>query len=156
MLPTRARGTCRAPVATLAAARDKQPAWGPGRVDTFNPYKLLLEFPAGSRVPDAELVGTADFPAIFNQRPREGMRLHWDGNNDSLAERNLSAAVGAGVTPDSVDHESIERDAAWLMDLKAAAEPLPPRPGRGRARQGDLHAGLRRLPRLARRPRLPL
>ena len=107
---------------------DKQPAWGPGRVDTFNPYKLLLELPAGSRVPDAELVGTADFPAIFNQRPREGMKLHWDGDNDSLAERNLSAAVGAGVTPNSVDHAAIERNAAWLMDLKPPPSPYHPDP----------------------------
>ena len=105
---------------------ENQPAWGPGRVDTFNPYKLLLELPPGSRVPDAELVGTADFPAIFNQRPREGMKLHWDGDNNSLAERNLSAAVGAGVTPDSVDIASIERNAAWLLDLKPPPVPIAP------------------------------
>ena len=107
---------------------ESQPPWGPGRVDTFNPYKLLLELPPGSRVPDAELVGTADFPAIFDQRPREGMKLHWDGNNDSLDERNLSAAVGAGVTPDSVDIASIKRDAAWLMDLKPPPSPYRPDP----------------------------
>ena len=127
---------------------DKQPAWGPGRVDTFNPYKLLLELPAGSRVPDAELVGTADFPAIFNQRPREGMKLHWDGDNDSLAERNLSAAVGAGVTPDSVDHASIERDAAWLMDLKPPPSPYHPDPAaveRGKAIYMQACAALPRL-----------
>ena len=107
---------------------DKQPAWGPGRVDTFNPYKLLLELPAGSRVPDAELVGTADFPAIFDQQPREGMKLHWDGDNDLLAERNLSAAVGAGVTPDLVDIPSIERNATWLMGLKPPPSPHHPDP----------------------------
>ena len=105
-----------------------QPPWGPGRVDTFNPYKLLLQLPPGSRVPDAELVGTADFPAIFNQRPRKTMSLHWDGNNDSLDERNLSAAVGAGVTPETVDHGSIERSAAWLMDLKPPTSPYRPDP----------------------------
>ncbi len=103
-----------------------QPAWGPGRVDTFNPYKLLLEFGPGARIPDAELVGTADFPAVFDQRPREGMQLHWDGNNNSLAERNLSAALGAGVTPTTVDHASIERDAAWLLDLKPPPSPYHP------------------------------
>ena len=44
--------------------------------------------------------GASDFPSIFNQKPRgdQKMELHWDGNNSSLAERNLSAAVGAGVT----------------------------------------------------------
>jgi hypothetical protein len=122
--------------ARLKPLLDKQPDWGPGRVDTFNPYKLLLELPAGSRVPDAELVGTADFPAIFDQGPREGMKLHWDGDNDSLAERNLSAAVGAGVTPDSVDVPSIERDAAWLKGLKPPPSPHHPDPAaveRGKA-----------------------
>jgi mono/diheme cytochrome c family protein len=106
----------------------QQPSWGPGRVDTFNPYKLLLELPAGSRVPDAERVGTSDFPAIFDQRPRQGMQLHWDGDNDSLAERNLSAAIGAGVTPQSADHAAIERNADWLMDLKPPPSPYRPDP----------------------------
>jgi mono/diheme cytochrome c family protein len=112
----------------LGPLLDAQPAWGPGRVDTFNPYKLLLQLPPGSHVPDAELVGTTEFPAIFDQRPREGMQLHWDGNNNSLAERNLSAAIGAGVTAASVDHPAIDRDAAWLMDLKPPASPYHPDP----------------------------
>jgi len=112
-----------------------QPPWGPGRVDTFNPYKLLLEFGPGARIPDSELVGVADFPAIFDQRPREGMQLHWDGNNNSLAERNLSAALGAGVTPTTVDHASIERDAAWLLDLKPP--PSPYRPDGAAAARGE-------------------
>ena len=115
---------------------ESQPPWGPGRVDTFNPYKLQLELPAGSRIPDAELVGTADFPAVFDQRPREGMKLHWDGDNNSLAERNLSAAIGAGVTPNSVDIPAIERNAAWLLDLKPPPSPHRPDPAaveRGKA-----------------------
>jgi hypothetical protein len=96
-----------------------QPAWGPGRVDTFNPYKLLFK---GDRLQDlvpGERIGTADFPAVFLQGPRRGMQLHWDGNNPSLEERNLSAALGAGVTPETVDHDSIGRVSRWLLDLKA-------------------------------------
>ncbi|HVN02360.1 MAG TPA: c-type cytochrome [Caulobacteraceae bacterium] len=112
----------------LAPLLEAQPPWGPGRVDTFNPYKLLLQLPPGSRIPDAELVGASDFPSIFDQRPREGMQLHWDGNNDSLAERNLSAAIGAGVTPETVDHASIERDASWLLDLRPPPSPYHPDP----------------------------
>jgi hypothetical protein len=30
---------------------------------------------------------------------RRGLWLHWDGNNDSVDERNKSAAIGAGATP---------------------------------------------------------
>jgi hypothetical protein len=113
----------------------RQSPWGPGRVDTFNPYKLVqAHWPLSSLEP-AEQVGTADFPSIFNQRPREGMHLHWDGNNTSLAERNLSAAIGAGVTPDSVDFETIDRIAGWLLDLRPPPSPYRPDAaavGRGR------------------------
>jgi hypothetical protein len=102
---------------------EKQPPWGPGRVDTFNPYKRIqANMPLNSLLP-GELIGTADFPSIFLQGPREGMHLHWDGNNTSLAERNLSAAIGAGVTPESVDHAAIDRVADWLKSLQPPPSP---------------------------------
>lgn len=99
-----------------ADARTRQ---GPGRVDTFNPYKALL----GIDMSHDHASGAADLPPVFAQRRRIGMALHWDGNNDSLAERNLSAAIGAGATPDSLDHEGMRRVADWLLDL-----PPPPFP----------------------------
>jgi hypothetical protein len=105
---------------------EQQSPWGPGRVDTFNPYKLIqANFSFSSLQPD-ERIGTADFPAIFDQRPREGMHLHWDGDNTSLAERNLSAAMGAGVTPQTVDFETIDRVADWLLDLHPPPSPYHP------------------------------
>lgn len=109
--------------ARLLPLLERQPSWGPGRVDTFNPYKMIQFDMRIDELSEAELVGTSDFPSIFLQAPREGMQLHWDGNNPSLAERNLSAAIGAGVTPETVDHPAIERVAAWLQDL-----PPPPSP----------------------------
>ena len=97
-----------------------QPDWGPGRVDTFNPYKALqFNFPI-DRLDESELIGISDYPPIWHQRPREGLQLHWDGNNTSVDERNLSAALGAGVTPNTVDLDGIKRVADWLWDL------LPP------------------------------
>jgi len=114
--------------ASLLPLMDMQPSWGPGRVDTFNPYKLLQFGVEASALTPQERIGVADLPAVFDQRPREGMNLHWDGNNASLAERNLSAAVGAGVTVESVDHEAIERVADWLGDLKPPASPHKPDP----------------------------
>jgi mono/diheme cytochrome c family protein len=105
---------------------DKQPPWGPGRVDTFNPYKLIQADIALATLQESELIGTADFPSIFNQGPRQGMHLHWDGNNTSLAERNLSAAIGAGVTPDSVDFPAIGRVAEWLKTLRPPPGPYRP------------------------------
>jgi hypothetical protein len=86
-----------------------EPTAGPGRVDTFNPYKLrLFGFP-----PDGT-IGTVDFPSIWNQRPREGMHLHWDGDNTSVFERNISASMGAGATPVSIDLPRMQRVARWL------------------------------------------
>jgi len=114
----------------------EQPAWGPGRVDTFNPYKLQqMGMMLGALAPE-ERIGAADFPSIFHQKPRDGMQLHWDGNNTSLAERNLSAALGAGVTPDTVDHGAIRRVADWLGDLQPPPSPhkvAPDAAERGRA-----------------------
>jgi hypothetical protein len=83
--------------------------WGPGRVDTFNPYKALqFNWPLAA-LPREELNAPSDYPALWNQAPRDGMDLHWDGNNASLAERNLSASLGAGVTPVTIDHPAVDR-----------------------------------------------
>lgn len=115
--------------ARLESLLSRQPDWGPGRVDTFNPYKAVqMKIPASTLTP-AEVIGAADFPAVFEQGPREGMHLHWDGNNTSLAERNLSAALGAGVTPETVDHAAIKRVADWLLTLKPPASPNRPDAG---------------------------
>ena len=99
--------------------------WGPGRVDTFNPYKLIHFNVSADCLKAEERTGFADFPSVFLQRPRgdKMMNLHWDGNNASLKERNLSAALGAGVTPESVRHRSIERVAEWLEDLRPPPSP---------------------------------
>jgi hypothetical protein len=115
---------------------DLQPAWGPGRVDTFNPYKLIQFGLGADNLTPAELIGVADLPAVFEQGPRRDMNLHWDGNNTSLKERNLSAAIGAGVTPKSVDHMAIGLVADWLLTLKAPPSPNAPDPdmiARGKA-----------------------
>src|SRR5262249_37390777 len=106
---------------------DRQHNWGPGRVDTFNPYKAIqFHFPMdASHISDAELNASADFPSIWQQRPREGMHLHWDGNNTSVDERNWSAALGAGVTPVTVDVAAIRRVRNWIWDRPAPPFPVP-------------------------------
>jgi hypothetical protein len=102
----------------------KEPEWGPGRVDTFNPLKAYFNFPA-DKLSKEESIGTTDFPSIWNQGQRETlkMNLHWDGNNVSLEERNRSAAMGTGITPPTGDRPSLKRVADWLRDL--AAPPFP-------------------------------
>jgi hypothetical protein len=90
-------------------------SWGPGRVDTFDPPKALLGFPM-EKASEREKVGNADFPAVWNQKWKEGMQLHWDGNNTRVDERNLSAGFGTGATPTTLDKEKILRTAAFLWD----------------------------------------
>jgi hypothetical protein len=52
---------------------DRQPdAWGPGRVDTFNPYKAVqFNFPM-EKLPDQEIIGVSDLPSIWQQRKKKG------------------------------------------------------------------------------------
>lgn len=112
-------------VASKLGFLDRQPEWGPGRVDTFSPYKALqFNFPM-DQLDASEIVGTVDLPSIWLQRPREGMQLHWDGNNSSVEERNKSAALGAGVTPTSIDIPRIKRIEDWLLDFPPPDYPYP-------------------------------
>ena len=98
--------------------------WGPGRVDTFNPYKAVQFNWNLAALPASELIGAADLPSLWNQNPRGHMHLHWDGNNDSLEERNLSAALGAGVTPVTADYRALQRIRDWIAVLPAPRYPL--------------------------------
>ncbi|HZT28958.1 MAG TPA: c-type cytochrome [Bryobacteraceae bacterium] len=117
----------------LISFMDSRPDWGPGRVDTFNPYKTVqFRFPMDH---DAT-IGTTDLPSIWNQKPREGMQLHWDGNNTSLEERNKSAALGGGVTPVSVDLAAMKRIEDWLRD-ELQPPPYPYAVDDNLARQGE-------------------
>jgi mono/diheme cytochrome c family protein len=98
---------------------DARPPQGPGRVDTFNPYKVMFGFDMSAD----STVGTVDLPSLWNQRVRRGMWLHWDGNNDLVEERNKSAAIGAGATPDSLVLPALARVEEWILDLKPPAYP---------------------------------
>lgn len=95
--------------------------WGPGRVDTFNTPKPLLGFRMDN-APEREVPGNTDFPSIWNQKARKGMSLHWDGNNCSVDERNLSAGFGTGATPATIDKDKVLRVADWLWET---AQPPP-------------------------------
>ena len=98
----------------------QMPPFGSGRVDTFNPYKaMVFGFPYDGTI------GTADFPSIWNQRPRVGMHLHWDGDNQSVFERNISASLGAGATPASLDMPRMLRVAYWIGSPDPRAQPSP-------------------------------
>jgi mono/diheme cytochrome c family protein len=103
------------------AVLSKQPRFGPGRVDTFGAYKIHF----GMDLTNDDSIGTADLPSLWNQRQRQGLWLHWDGNNDRVQERNISAALGAGATEDSLDQPSLDRIANWIFDFRPPLQ-FPP------------------------------
>jgi len=102
------------------AWEDSRPPQGRGRVDTFNPTKFNV-----FHMPDDGSIGTVDLPQIWNQRPRESLYLHWDGNNNNLHERNYAAAMAVGATPQSVISASFQQVTDFLLDLQPPAFPFP-------------------------------
>ena len=96
-----------------------RPEQGPGRTDTFNPTKMVV-----FGFPDDSSIGTVDLPQIWNQKPRESMYLHWDGNNNDIHERNYAAAMAVGATPQSVLPTSFKRVTDWLLQHRAPAWPF--------------------------------
>ncbi|MBN8928858.1 MAG: hypothetical protein BGO51_11175 [Rhodospirillales bacterium 69-11] len=92
---------------------DYEVAGGPGRFDTFGPLKALLNWPQ-ELLPARETTGIVDFPSLWLQGARAGMHLHWDGNNDSVEERNRSAGFGTGAVPPLADDASLAETASWL------------------------------------------
>ena len=99
--------------------------FGYGRVDTFDPYKLnqlVSNYPNG--IPEAEAIGTADFPSIWGRKMRQGLALNWDGNSPGGAhDRDVGAAFGAGATRESIDTHAIDRVNDFLLTLTAPAYP---------------------------------
>jgi mono/diheme cytochrome c family protein len=106
---------------------ERQIAYGPGRVDTFTPYKALRFNISADRLAEDELRGITDFPPVWQQGPREGMKLHWDGNNTSIDERNKSAAL-ALVAPTTINFPSVFRVRDWLLEVPPPRYPYPINP----------------------------
>ena len=100
--------------------QELRPEQGRGRTDTFNPTKINV-----FHMPDDGTIGTVDLPQVWNQKPREGMYLHWDGNNNNINERNYAAAMAIGATPQSVIQTSFKRVTDFLLTLQPPSYPFP-------------------------------
>jgi mono/diheme cytochrome c family protein len=98
---------------------DRNPDWGPGRIDPFNPVKFGI-----LRQPVDETIGNADMIPIWNMRMRQGMSLHWDGLTSSLHESVISSAIGDGASRKSVALDNLQRIEQWLIDLPPAPYPF--------------------------------
>jgi mono/diheme cytochrome c family protein len=97
---------------------ESEPAFGPGRFDTFSPAKALMNWPRDG-VPPHERIGVVDFPSVWRQSQKQGMWLHWDGNNDKVEERNRSAAFGTGANFPILDRKSVRRMEAWVWTAQS-------------------------------------
>jgi mono/diheme cytochrome c family protein len=103
---------------------NRRPAWGPGRIDPFNPVKFGM-----LRLADDGTVGNSDMQAIWNLNAREQIRspapLHWDGLNNSVREVVISSALGDGAVAKEFNYPAMERIERYLRAL-----PPPPSPHR--------------------------
>ncbi len=103
-----------------------EPDQGPGRTDTFNPAKTLVNYPL-EQLDTRELVGLCDLPSIWLQGPRRdrNMQLHWDGNQPKMEERNKNAAFGTGAFPPTIDLKAMKRIEEWLLTKEPPRYPFP-------------------------------
>ncbi|MBA3544491.1 MAG: cytochrome c [Chthoniobacterales bacterium] len=103
-----------------------EPDQGPGRTDTFNPAKTLVNYPL-EKMETREIVGICDLPSIWLQGPRRDrdMELHWDGNQRKMEERNKNASFGTGAFPPTIDLHGLGRIEQWLLDLEPPKYPFP-------------------------------
>jgi mono/diheme cytochrome c family protein len=103
---------------------NRRPAWGPGRIDPFNPVKFGM-----LRIADDGTIGNSDMQAVWNLNVREQIRspapFHWDGLNDSLREVVISSALGDGAVANEFSFPAMERIERYLRAL-----PPPPSPHR--------------------------
>jgi hypothetical protein len=98
---------------------NRNPDWGPGRIDPFNPVKFGI-----LKQPIDDTIGNADMVPLWNLKPRRAMPLHWDGLTTSLHESVLSSAIGDGASRKSVALANLGRIEQWLMDLPPPRYPF--------------------------------
>lgn len=99
---------------------ERNPAWGPGRIDPFNPVKFGI-----LRRPVDRTIGNSDMMPIWALDQRQGKPLHWDGLNSSVREVVLSSALGDGASRASLDPHAMAELEDWLRGLKAPRNPFP-------------------------------
>jgi len=100
-----------------------RPAWGPGRVDPFNPVKFdYLQQPID------DTIGNSDMMPPWNAAAKEAMRSptpwHWDGLSWDLKEVIINSALGDGTSKRGYHEETIDRLWRYLRNLKSPKAPL--------------------------------
>jgi hypothetical protein len=97
---------------------DRNPAWGPGRIDPFNPIRFgVLQQPIDTSI------GNADMVPLWNMKGRTA--LHWDGLTTSFHESMLSSGIGNGASRKSINLANLGRLEQWFNELPSPRYPLP-------------------------------
>lgn len=99
---------------------NRNPDWGHGRIDPFNPVKFGI-----LKQPTDTTIGNADMIPIWNMQRRREKALHWDGLTSSLHESVLSSALGDGASRKSIALANLARVEQWLSGVPAPAYPFP-------------------------------
>lgn len=86
---------------------NRNPDWGRGRIDPFNPVKFTT-----LRQPVDGTIGNSDMVPLWNLRQHAGYAYHWDGLNTNLKEVVLSSAIGDGATLKWIDRDDQKWDAS--------------------------------------------
>ena len=79
----------------------RNPDWGRGRIDPFNPVKFTT-----LKQPIDTTIGNSDMVPLWNLKQHGGYAYHWDGLNSDLKEVVLSSAIGDGATTKWVDRDN--------------------------------------------------
>ena len=96
---------------------DRNPDWGAGRIDPFNPIRFRL-----LKQPIDTSIGNADMMPLWNMKGRTA--IHWDGLTTSFHESMLSSGIGNGASRKSIGLASLGRLEQWLMELPSPRYPL--------------------------------
>jgi len=105
----------------------RNPDWGRGRIDPFNPVKFTT-----LKQPVDTTIGNSDMVPLWNLKQHRGYAYHWDGLNTDLKEVVLSSAIGDGATTAWVDRDNRKWDDATprtmssLRRIENYIENVPP------------------------------
>jgi hypothetical protein len=124
-------GTRKALQKQAAAGRwmTDRPAWGPGRIDPFNPVKFgMLEMPVDGTIGNSDMMPLWRLSQRKTNSGAGNFNMHWDGLNTSPFDTCLAGALGDGATRKSLPVSEIRSLFEWFSTLQP-----PPRPDIERA-----------------------
>jgi mono/diheme cytochrome c family protein len=98
---------------------DSRPAWGPGRIDPFNPVKFRM-----LGLADDGTIGNSDMMPLWNMATHKNFNFHWDGLEGSLRETNLEGALGDGATLKSLNLAGLDRVENYINQAQPPAYPF--------------------------------